>query len=144
MKVLIINGPNLDKLGFREPNTYGKETYKDLVNKIEEAGKRLDIVIEIVQYNSEGDIISRINKYDYDGLIINPGAYSHYSYAIYDCLKMNDKTKYEIHISNVHQREEFRSHLVTARGTNGVISGFGTQGYVIALEHIVSNFRNNE
>ncbi|GAA0180763.1 type II 3-dehydroquinate dehydratase [Clostridium sediminicola] len=136
MKVLVINGPNLNLLGIREKNIYGNKTYDDLCKYIKEKSKCLDMEIETVQSNYEGEIIEFIhNALDkFDGIIINPGAYTHYSYAIYDALKGVQLPTVEVHISNIHKREEYRRNSVTAAACIGQISGFGFLGYKLALE----------
>ncbi|WP_163192684.1 type II 3-dehydroquinate dehydratase [Clostridium thermarum] len=136
MKVLVINGPNINLLGIREKNIYGSESYEDLCNLVAEEASKRNISVTILQSNIEGELINFIHgAYDsYDGIIINPGAYTHYSYAIYDALKAVMIPTIEVHISNIHARDEFRSRSVTAPAAVGIISGFGLKGYVLALE----------
>ncbi len=136
MKVLILNGPNINMIGIREKNIYGEESYEDLVNKIKKWCFELNIDVDIFQSNSEGLIIDKIQKANeiYHGIIINPGAYTHYSYAILDSLKSIKIPSIEVHISNIHKREEFRRKSVTAEGSIGIISGFSLYGYKLALE----------
>ncbi|EFK37887.1 3-dehydroquinate dehydratase [Chryseobacterium gleum] len=131
MKVLIINGPNLNLLGTREPEIYGSismESYLEIL-KTEFHSHEL----KYYQSNIEGELINRLQEDDFDAIIINPGAYTHYSYAIADCLKNIRKPKIEVHISNIYQREEFRQKSVTAANTDAVLSGFGMDGYRLAL-----------
>lgn len=131
MKVLIINGPNLNLLGTREPEIYGSvsmESYLEIL-KTEFQSHEL----KYYQSNIEGELINRLQEDDFDAIIINPGAYTHYSYAIADCLKNIRKPKIEVHISNIYQREEFRQKSVTAANTDAVLSGFGMDGYRLAL-----------
>lgn len=135
MKVLIINGPNLNLLGNREPEIYGTESMDSYLVRLKE--KYTSVSILYFQSNIEGEIINRIQQNDYDALIINPGAYSHYSYAIYDALKNTTKNKIEVHISAIYQREEFRQKSVTAPACNGVISGFGLKSYQLAMESLI-------
>lgn len=131
MNILIVNGPNLNLLGTREPEIYGSEPMDSyLQNLRQEYG---DTQIYFFQSNIEGEIINRIQLDDFDALIINPGAYTHYSYAIADCLKNISKPVIEVHISNIYKREEFRQKSVTAAHSLGVISGFGLSGYRLAL-----------
>lgn len=141
MKLLVINGPNLNFLGIREKGIYGTKDYNDLLKLLEESAKERKIELETFQSNYEGAIIDRIQKAYYDkvdGIIINPGAYTHYSYAIRDALASITVPKIEVHISNIHQREEFRHTSVTAPVCNGQIAGLGLQGYVLAMDAILS------
>ena len=137
MKILGINGPNLNFLGIREPGQYGTETYETLCAKIEAAAAAKGDTVEIFQNNCEGALIDRLQAAYSDGtegLIINPGAYTHYSYAIRDALASLTMKKIEVHISNIHKREEFRHTSVTAPVCDGQIVGMGTNGYLLALE----------
>lgn len=131
MKILIINGPNLNILGNREPEIYGKTSMEDFLNTLEEEFPNDEI--SFYQSNIEGEIINRLQKNDFDAVIINPAAYTHYSYAIADCLKNIQKPKIEVHISNIYKREEFRQKSVTAPYTDAVLSGFGLNGYRLAI-----------
>ncbi|MFA6941262.1 MAG: type II 3-dehydroquinate dehydratase [Clostridiaceae bacterium] len=135
MKILVINGPNINLLGIREKNVYGTKSYDDLCSYIRDGAKELQIVVKIVQSNCEGEIITFIQGAlgSFDGIVINPGAYTHYSYAIADALKGVSLPAAEVHISNIHKREEFRRKSVTAEGCIGQITGFGFHGYVLAL-----------
>jgi len=137
MKVLIINGPNINMLGTREPDVYGKEDYNALVKGIEKKAEVLGIEAQIVQSNSEGAIIDYIQgaHNNYDGIIINPGAYTHYSYAISDAIKAINVPVIEVHLSNIHSREQFRRTSVTAEGCIGQISGLGFASYYTALTY---------
>ncbi len=137
MKILVINGPNLNFLGIREPGQYGTENYETLCAKIEAAAAAKGDTVEIFQNNCEGAIIDRLQAAYGDGtegIIINPGAYTHYSYAIRDALASLTMKKIEVHISNIHKREEFRHTSVTAPVCDGQIVGLGTNGYLLALE----------
>lgn len=139
MRVLVINGPNLNFLGIRETGIYGTQDYNALLRLLEEKAKQKDIVIETFQSNCEGEIIDRIQKAYHDkvdGIVINPGAYTHYSYAIRDALASISVPKIEVHISNIHQREEFRHNSVTAAVCTGQITGLGLQGYLLAVDAI--------
>ncbi|SFI23752.1 type II 3-dehydroquinate dehydratase [Halpernia frigidisoli] len=131
MKILILNGPNLNLLGTREPEIYGSVSMENYLEKL-----KLEFTTESFLYfqsNIEGEIINRLQEDDFDALIINPGAFTHYSYAISDCLKNINKRKIEVHISNIYKREEFRQKSVTAAVSNGIISGFGLDGYRLAV-----------
>ena len=131
MKILIINGPNLNILGNREPEIYGKTSMEDFLNTLEEEFPNDEI--SFYQSNIEGEIINRLQTDDFDAIVINPAAYTHYSYAIADCLKNIQKPKIEVHISNIYKREEFRQKSVTAPYTDAVLSGFGLNGYRLAV-----------
>ena len=131
MKILILNGPNLNLLGTREPEIYGTVSMADFLENLKEKFPEDEILF--FQSNVEGEIINRLQEDDYEALIINPAAYTHYSYAIADCLRNIQKPKIEVHISNIYAREEFRQKSVTAAHCNGVISGFGLDGYRLAV-----------
>ncbi|WP_143885241.1 type II 3-dehydroquinate dehydratase [Chryseobacterium binzhouense] len=136
MKILIINGPNLNLLGTREPEIYGTVSMEDYLNQLKT--EFFSQELNYYQSNIEGEIINRIQEDDFDALIINPGAFTHYSYAIADCLKNISKPKIEVHISNIYKREEFRQKSVTAANTDGVLSGFGMNGYRLAVLSLIS------
>ena len=136
MKILILNGANLNLLGTREPDIYGSTSMDDVLTYLK--SEYSQHVIEYFQSNFEGEIIGKIQENDFDALIINPGAFTHYSYAIADALKNLKKPKIEVHISNIYQREEFRQKSVTAAYTDAVLSGFGTEGYRLAIIHLIS------
>lgn len=135
MKILIVNGPNLNLLGTRETDIYGTTSMEDALEKLRQEFSSEEILF--YQSNIEGEIINRLQENDFDTLIINPGAFTHYSYAIADCLKNIQKQKIEVHISNIYQREEFRQKSVTAAFTNGLISGFGMNGYRLAILSLI-------
>jgi len=140
MKLLIINGPNINFLGIREKAVYGNEDYDHLLKMIEEKAKEADVRIEVFQSNHEGAIIDRIQDAYFDeteGIIINPGAYTHYSYAIRDALASVSMPKIEIHISDIMQREEFRHTSVTAEVCDKQIKGLGLKGYLVAVDDII-------
>jgi 3-dehydroquinate dehydratase-2 len=140
MRILVINGPNLNFLGIREKEIYGNQDYNYLLGLLEKKAKEMGITIETFQSNCEGEIIDRIQKAYFDeadGIIINPGAFTHYSYAIRDALASVTVPKIEVHISNVHQREEFRHVSVTAAACSGQIVGLGLDGYLLAVDAIV-------
>lgn len=139
MKVLVLNGPNINFLGIREKGIYGQMGYEELCSMLREEAARLGMEIDIFQSNSEGGLIDRIQTAYSDGteaIIINPGAYTHYSYALRDALASVSMPKLEVHISNVHKREEFRHTSVTAPVCDGQLVGLGVQGYVYALEAV--------
>ena len=146
MKLLVINGPNINFLGIREKGIYGQDNYGTLVNMIEDKAKELGVEVEVFQNNSEGAIIDRIQKAYYEkvsGIVINPGAYTHYSIAIRDALgSIEDIPKIEVHISNVHRREEFRHTSVTVPVCNGQVVGLGLKGYLYAMEAVLDISRN--
>ena len=137
-KILIINGPNLNMLGIREPGVYGTETLETLCEKIKNKADTLNTQVEFYQSNIEGEIINKIHSAMgvFDGIVINPGAFTHYSYAIRDALSSINVPAIEVHISNVHKREEFRHKSVTAPVCIGQICGLGTNGYLYALEEL--------
>lgn len=137
MKILVINGPNLNFLGIREKGIYGEDNYESLCNRIENKAQALNLEVKLFQSNHEGAIIDEIQAAHLEGLagiIINPGAFTHYSYAIRDALASVTMPKIEVHISNVHKREEFRHTSVTAPVCTGQIVGMGLMGYEMALE----------
>lgn len=141
MKILVINGPNINFLGIREKNIYGNQDYDYLLNLIAEKGKECDVSIEVFQSNHEGAIIDRIQDAYFDGtdgLVINPGAYTHYSYAIHDALASITMPKAEIHISDITKREEFRKISVTAPACDKQIYGYGLPGYLEAIDFVIS------
>lgn len=135
-KVLVINGPNLNMTGKREPEIYGSETLEDINCGIAEYAKTLGMECEFFQSNSEGEIIDAIHRTfsEFDAGIINAGAYTHYSYAIADAVRAADKPFVEVHISNPHSREEFRHKSVLTPVCKGVIAGFGKNSYKLALK----------
>ena len=141
MKILVINGPNLNFLGIREKTIYGSENYEYLVNMIEEYCKEKNIDVECYQSNHEGAIIDKIQEAYFNGtngIVINPGAYTHYSYAIRDALaSVTTFPKIEIHISDVNSREEFRQISVTEPACDGQIVGKGLKGYLMAIDMII-------
>lgn len=145
-KILVINGPNINFLGIREKGIYGQDNCDTLVNMIEDKAKELGVEVEVFQNNSEGAIIDRIQKAYYEkviGIVINPGAYTHYSIAIRDALgSIEDIPKIEVHISNVHKREEFRHTSVTVPVCNGQVVGLGLKGYLYAMEAVLDISRN--
>lgn len=135
MKILIINGPNLNLLGTREPEIYGSVSMEDYLLELNTEFPNHELLY--YQSNIEGELINRLQKDDFNAVVINPGAFTHYSYAIADCLKNIQIPKIEIHISNIYKREEFRKKSVTAESCNAVISGFGMKGYKLALQSLL-------
>jgi 3-dehydroquinate dehydratase-2 len=141
MKIKIINGPNLNMLGKRDKKIYGAKNYKDLCDDLMKYSKDKNFELEIYQSNHEGDIIDSVQKLDYDALIINAGAYSHYSYAIRDALEIVGVPKIELHISNIYNREDFRKKSVISEVCDSTISGFGIDGYFIAIDYLKSKLQ---
>ncbi|MDL2211799.1 3-dehydroquinate dehydratase [Erysipelotrichaceae bacterium OttesenSCG-928-M19] len=140
MKLAIVNGANLNMLSYRETEHYGSLTYDDLINKIKDNLPDIFTYVDFFQSNIEGEIINylhKITREDYDALIINPGAYAHYSYAIYDALLIFKGYKIEVHLSDIYQRDDFRKKLVTAPACNEIISGQGVNSYLLALASLV-------
>ena len=135
-KFLIINGPNLNMLGVREPSVYGSDTLEIINCEIEKKASELGLETAFFQSNHEGEIIDQIHAAhdNFSGIIINPGAFTHYSYAIRDAVSAVGLPCIEVHMSNVYKREEFRHHSVTAAVCVGQISGLGKKGYILALE----------
>lgn len=147
MKLLVINGPNINFLGIREKGIYGARDYNYLLELLDKKAKEEAIILETFQSNHEGEIIDRIQKAYHDqteGIIINPGAYTHYSYAIRDALASISIPKIEIHISNIYQREDFRHVSVTASVCNGQISGLGLEGYLLAVDALIHLINTKE
>lgn len=147
MKVLVINGPNLNFLGIREKAVYGNEDYDYLLNMIAQKGSETGAVIEVFQSNHEGAIIDRIQDAYFDGtegIVINPGAFTHYSYAIHDALASVSMPKVEIHISDITKREAFRKISVTRPACDEQIYGQGLKGYLIAIDKVLEIAQNRK
>ncbi|WP_077367704.1 type II 3-dehydroquinate dehydratase [Anaerosalibacter sp. Marseille-P3206] len=145
MKVLVIHGPNLNILGYRNEKYYGSKTLEEVNNMIESKAKELNVQVEIFQSNYEGDIISKLQytlQTNYSGVIINPGGYSHYSIAIRDAVESVQIPVIEVHLSNIYEREQFRNKSIIAPVCTGQITGFGPFSYILALEAIVLLQRN--
>ncbi len=138
--VLVMNGPNLNLLGMRQPEIYGRDTLADVINACTKLGDELGLAIESFQSNHEGALIDRIHEArgTCDGIIINPGAYSHTSVAILDALNTYEGQVIEVHISNIHKREAFRHHSYISQRADGVIAGLGIEGYLLALRRLAS------
>ncbi|GAB4488422.1 MAG: type II 3-dehydroquinate dehydratase [Thermodesulfovibrionales bacterium] len=133
MKILVIHGPNLNMLGTREPGVYGTKTLAEIDAAIRGLASELGIEADTMQSNSEGDIVTAIQSRQYDVLIINPAAYTHTSIAIRDAIAAGGRPAIEVHLSNIHRREEFRRHSYVAGVATGQISGLGPEGYLLAV-----------
>lgn len=146
MKIMVINGPNLNLTGMREPEVYGSKTYADLEAYIESYAEDMGAEAIVVQSNSEGEIIDYIHYCigNCDGIIINPGAYTHYSYAIHDAVKSVEIPTVEVHISNIHKREEFRHHSVIVPACVGQICGLGFRSYTLAVDYLTELNKERE
>ena len=138
MKILVINGPNLNMLGIREPDVYGKSTYKDLVEMIQSHADKKGVEVEFYQSNHEGDIVDKIQEAygNADGIIINPAAYTHTSIAILDALKAVGIPTVEVHISKIEERESFRQNSYVSLIAKKTITGKGFQGYIEAFDEL--------
>ena len=138
-KILVINGPNLNLLGEREPGVYGSDTYETLCEMIMDRADELNVKCEIFQSNHDGAIIDRLHaaRTGFDGVILNAGAYTHYSFAIRDAISAIKVPVVEVHISNVYAREEFRKNSVIAPVCKGSIAGFGLESYLMAMDFLV-------
>ena len=138
MRIQIINGPNLNLLGVREPEIYGKRAWEDYLKELR--NRYHDVRIDYFQSHLEGEIINMIQEvgFDRDGIVLNAGAYTHTSIAILDAIKSVSTPTVEVHISNVHQREEFRRHSVISPACMGVICGFGLDSYTLAVQAILN------
>ena len=146
MKILVLNGPNLNLLGQREPEVYGRMTYVELVESLARWGEELGVSVEARQSNYEGELVGWIQgakDEGFSGLVLNPGALTHYSYAILDALRAQELPAVEVHLSNIYAREPFRAHSVTAPAARGVISGLGPLGYRFALEYLTALIRGS-
>ena len=134
MKILIMNGPNLNLLGVREPGIYGDSSFESYLPQLKE--RYPEVEIEYYQSNVEGEMINKLQEvgFTYDGIVLNAGAYTHTSVALYDCIRSLKTPVIEVHISNVHQREDFRHHSFLSPACKGVICGFGLDSYRLAIE----------
>ena len=147
MKILVINGPNLNMLGIREPDIYGRETYASLLEKIGAYAENLGVAVDFFQSNHEGAMVDAIqNAYfeQVDGIVINPAAYTHTSVAILDALKATAIPFVEVHISDVDAREEFRKVSFVRTAAIDTVSGKGTDGYLLALDILLAHIKNHE
>jgi 3-dehydroquinate dehydratase-2 len=145
MKILVINGPNLNMLGIREPDIYGKKTYDDLLLYIKEEADRLGVAVEFYQSNHEGDIVDKIQSAygNTDGIVINPAAYTHTSIAIPDALKAVGIPTVEVHISDISSREAFRRISYVSPVALKTIAGKGFEGYILAMNELISHCKNS-
>lgn len=136
-RILIINGPNLNLLGIREPEIYGKNSFDEFLTKLKAFFS--DVDISYYQSNIEGELINKMQEvgFSYDGIVLNAGAYTHTSIALLDCIRSIKCPVIEVHISNVYQREEYRHHSMISSGCNGVICGFGLNSYKLAVEALL-------
>ncbi len=138
--VTLLNGPNLNLLGLRQPEIYGRETLDDVASRVSDLAEELGLAVRVLQSNHEGQLVDWIHEArgTSAAIIINPGAYSHTSIAILDALNAYDGPVIEVHISNIHKREAFRHHSYISQRADGVIAGCGTEGYLLALRRIAS------
>jgi 3-dehydroquinate dehydratase-2 len=136
-KILIMNGPNLNLLGVREPEIYGENSFENYLPRLQKLFP--DVSLEYYQSNIEGELIDKLQEvgFSYDGIVLNAGAYTHTSVALLDCIRSLRSPVVEVHISNVHQREEFRHHSMISAGCKGVICGFGLDSYRLAIEGVL-------
>lgn len=142
MKILVINGPNLNMLGIREPEVYGTDTYLDLCNMLTDYAKNNNIDLEIYQSNHEGSLVDKIQEAyfkKFDGIVINPAAYTHTSVALLDALKSVNLPCVEVHISDVTKREDFRQTSYVRMAVKKTIMGHGFKGYIEAIEYLLNN-----
>ena len=139
MTIQVFNGANLGRLGTREPEVYGSTTYAQLVELVEAAARELGVEVQVRQTDDEGQLLRWIHEATDagDAIVINPGAWSHTSVALHDALAAVGAPVLEVHISNIHRREEFRHHSYVSRVADGVIAGLGVHGYVVALQWLV-------
>ncbi|MGJ3508554.1 type II 3-dehydroquinate dehydratase [Enemella sp. A6] len=139
-KVLVLNGPNLGRLGKREPEIYGSTTFAELADHLVETGTGLGFEVEVRQTDNEAEMIGWLHEAADQSLpvVLNPAAWTHYSYALADAVSMRTAPLVEVHISNIHAREEFRHHSVVSGRATGVIAGLGLGGYDLALAHLAS------
>jgi 3-dehydroquinate dehydratase-2 len=142
--ILVLNGPNLNLLGQRQPEIYGRETLADVEAALARLAAELGVAVACRQSNHEGQLVDWIQeaRKDAAGIIINPGAYSHTSVAILDALNAFEGPVLEVHISNIHKREAFRHHSFVSSRADGVIAGFGTEGYLLALRRMAGLLRS--
>jgi 3-dehydroquinate dehydratase-2 len=144
MHILLLNGPNLNLTGLREPGVYGTKSYESICTQLQKEAEKRDIDLDIRQSNHEGLLIDFVHEAflkKYDGIIINAGAYTHYSYALHDALKAAALPAVEVHLSNIHAREEFRHTSVIAHACQGQICGFGPFGYVLAMDALLNQIK---
>jgi 3-dehydroquinate dehydratase-2 len=145
MKILVLHGPNLNLLGTREPEIYGHTTLEDINTRLREWATQENIELRIVQSNHEGDLIDQLYQAKtekFDGALLNPGALAHYSYALRDAISAVQLPTVEVHISNLHRREEFRRQCVTTSVCVGQVMGFGWRSYLLGLEGLITHLRS--
>jgi 3-dehydroquinate dehydratase-2 len=141
VKILVLNGPNLNLLGVREPAIYGKTTLDEINRNLSAEAGRLGVTLEFLQSNHEGELIDALHRArgESDGVILNPGALTHTSLALADAIRSVSLPTVEVHVSNIHAREERRRHSVTAEAALGIVAGFGPAAYVLALRGLVGH-----
>lgn len=146
IKILVVHGPNLNLLGQREKSIYGKTTMQDINKQLSKEAAGLKVSIEFIQSNHEGQLVDTIGtaRKQFDGILINPAAYTHTSVALRDALLASGLPAVEVHLSNIYKREEFRHHSMTAPACVGQIAGFGMQSYVLGLQALVSSIKTEK
>ncbi|MGN1333858.1 MAG: type II 3-dehydroquinate dehydratase [Anaerovoracaceae bacterium] len=147
MKILVINGPNLNMLGIREPDKYGSESYHDLIEKVEKHCRKAEIEVDFYQSNHEGDMVDRIQQAYYesvDAIVLNPGAYTHTSIALLDALKAVGIPAAEVHISKVEEREAFRQISYVRQACCFTVTGHGTDGYLEAIDFLEEKIKDKK
>tara|TARA_A100001388_G_C28515591_1_gene378465 strand:- start:88 stop:537 length:450 start_codon:yes stop_codon:yes gene_type:complete len=142
--IIIINGPNINLLGDRDKSIYGSETYEELINRCNLEAEKIKINIDFYQSNIEGELVTKIqeSRKSYDGMIINAAAFTHTSVAIRDALSLFKKPCIELHISNIHKREEFRQKSLISDVVTGIVCGLGTSGYILAINSVYEMIQN--
>tara|TARA_Y100001970_G_scaffold286193_1_gene407788 strand:- start:1299 stop:1748 length:450 start_codon:yes stop_codon:yes gene_type:complete len=142
--IIIINGPNINLLGDRDKSIYGSESYQDLLNRCKSEANKMEINLDFYQSNIEGEIVTKIqeSREKFDGMIINAAAFTHTSVAIRDALSLFKKPCIELHISNIHKREDFRHKSLISDVVTGIICGLGTSGYILAINSIYEMIQN--
>ncbi|HHM24141.1 MAG TPA: type II 3-dehydroquinate dehydratase [Bacteroidetes bacterium] len=138
-QILVLNGPNLNLLGFREPEIYGKTTLDEIHQELKELGEKLGAEVKCFQSNHEGELVDWLHEYRLwaDGIIINPGALTHYGLSLHDAILAVNRPTVEVHLSNIYSREEWRRKSVISPACVGIIAGFGKDGYAMALQQLL-------